>query len=259
MKQHLEKHPETVNPDPKEVSMKSIDKQTVARSPNVLPPATSATTPATGSETQTASPTTASATTSNYSLVAAPPDVTMPTPPAGFAPYDLNLYKGYRLKTAQVALIPQVVTELQAATTRYTAKFGSMIPGAEQVADKLDRAGQWIAMRAAAQAFLRYAMTFEAMAVKDAVLVLEQITAQFDVTAAASPASIAEFSALQKLLDVPKTFGKRSASTRSKKAKAKASATTTATTTPAAPSATNPGTTTPAPANAAPANGGAAH
>jgi len=188
----------------------------------------------------------------------APPDYTIPAPPTGFVPVNLDNYRGAHPKAAQITALQDAVNEL-ATSTSYAMTFGAAVPPAEQLAGDLDAAGRWTALRVSLEALLVYAKSNEAVTWKTGLTGLDQLNQVFKVVAKQNPALLAVFPATQRLLDVSKVISQKAVASRAKSAKGKAAK-------PAAtPTASTPATgATPAPADTplplpATATGGAAH
>ena len=60
-------------------------------------------------------------------IVKPPPSVTIPSPPAGFVPSNPKDYRGFRPKSAELAVVPDAVMELQAFSD-YDTVFGKTAP-----------------------------------------------------------------------------------------------------------------------------------
>jgi hypothetical protein len=208
--------------------------------PTVLPVATSATTPASVSDPPVAG---AVAAASSLALSTTPPNVTIPAPPTGFVPVNLDNYRGSHPRAGEITAIPDVVVELNASTS-YDATFGGAVPPATTVAGDLDTAAQWTALRIALEAYLLYVRSLEAITWKTALADMEKLRASFKVVAAQNPALIAAFPATERLLDVTKVIGQRGAATRARNAK-KALAEKASSGTAAAPAATPEATAAP--------------
>ena len=184
------------------------------------PLAVPASTSASGSSTSTsAAPSTTTASTDASAVPTAPPDVTIPVPPAGFVPVNFKLYRGSFPRLGQIVAAPGAIVELESSTS-YAMVFGTVVPPASQLASELTVATQWTALRIRIEAYLEYVRSNEAITWKTGLSDLDKLGQSFDLVAAQNPSLLAGFPELSKLLDVPKVIAKAAAATRARNTKA---------------------------------------
>jgi len=191
--------------------------------------------------TATATPTVSPSATA---LVDSPPDGAVPTPPKGFIQTSPRQYQGWRPKTAQVAVAGLIVTELETASD-YAAQFGGAAPDAMMLANALDVASRWRALRTAADAFQAYARAEDGMAWKAALTMLAQLEPLY-AAALTRDASVADtYPALNRWFDIPKAIAQGAAATKKKarKSRAKTEASPVVPAAPVTPAAPASGTT----------------
>jgi hypothetical protein len=165
-----------------------------------------------------------------------PPVVTFPSPPDGFVPLNFANYRGSFPLLEQAAAAPDAAAEIEGSST-YATTFGSSVPKASVLAKELVTASDWTKLRVAAESFLLYVRSFEAITWKSARADLEKLDAVFQAVESHDPAALAAFPATKRLLSVPKVISARGAATRARDAKAKKAGQA------SAPTATNPTTT----------------
>jgi hypothetical protein len=146
-------------------------------------------------------------------LSTTPPFVSIPSPPAGFAPVKLSDYRGYFISAAQLGTIPDVVTELSNGAT-YTATFGPAAPPVGSLVQCLDNAVAWTTMRTAAEAFFEYARSQEAVAWKLGLTKIDQVEAIYQIALTQNAQLPETFPALARLLGVRAAANKRAAAGR---------------------------------------------
>lgn len=200
---------------------------------------TSTSTSASTGASSAASPSTTTAT-SVTSVFGAPPTITLPTPPAGYSPVVLNDYRGFHPIAGQLAAAPDAAQELRTFTA-FGLLFGSAVSSASQYADELEDAVQWTAQRVAAEQFLTYVKSGEAVAWKNALTDLDKLNTVVQLVLAQNPAALASCPALVRLFDAKKAVAKRSHASKARKTKAEKKGTVaTPTTTPTTESAAGP-------------------
>ena len=197
-------------------------------------------------------------------LSTTPPVVTFPSSPLGFHAVILAAYRGYNPDTAQVAAIPDVITEVSSSDS-YQADLGPAAPEPNAFVTTLTDALGWTNLRAQAEDFLVYVKSQEAVTWKSALIKVDQVKAAYDVALPHNADLPKTYPALARLVDAQTAVARKAAASRKRNAaeKAKTAAASTATasataassttTTPAAPAAPSPSTAT-----ATPANGGTA-
>jgi hypothetical protein len=172
------------------------------------------------------------ATGSPASVLGAAPADTLPAIPAGFTPVILIEYRGSHPKAGQLGAGPDAVLELR-DFQGFGALFGTAVPPATQLADEIDNALRWTALREATEAFLVYAKSGEAVAWKTALTDLDKLDPVVQVVTITNPTALVGCPALVRTLDVPKAIARRGQASRVRNTKAdKTAATGTAASTP---------------------------
>ncbi len=179
-----------------------------------------------------------------------PPVVKVPKAPAGFIPPSAADYRGFRPKRAELAVVPDVVLELQAFSD-YASVFGKTAPPAAHVASALEGASKWSTLLAASVAWMDFVKAGEGMAWKDTLTLTDRLKAPFELASANDPALLGQHPALARLLGAAKQIAKKAVATKKRTAAAKGKA-------PAAGAGgtADAGATAPAPAAAPPASAG---
>jgi hypothetical protein len=191
--------------------MQKTAKSSTKKTP-VLKARKSTSTPAPSSDPSTSG---SAATTASVVMSTAPPDMPIPTVPAGFIPVDASNYRGFRPKAAQLIAFPDAILELESATT-YEEVFGTAIPSATDIAEALATASSWTAFRVAIQALLIYAKSLEAITWKTGLTNLEKLEAVYHAVAATNPAAVAAFPALQRVFEVSTVIAAKVKATRAR-------------------------------------------
>jgi len=229
-----------------------------------LPSQVSTTTPTTSADTMPVTPIpitpSAPVTTSSPVVVPAAPSVaSLPSPAPGFVPSSLVEFRGYHAKPAQVAMVPQLVSELTPPDA-FDSALGSFSPPGGPYTQILSLAADWTAARIAVEVYLAFAKTQEGIAWRSALTQTEQIKAVFDVAVVRNATLPEQFPALSRFLGVPSQITQRAHATRKRK---KAAAVATSTTATAARTDATPAPTAApaAPTPVAPTltNGGSSH
>jgi hypothetical protein len=165
--------------------------------------------------------TTATPPTSTPSVVDAPPENSVPTPPPGFVDIDGKEFLGFHAKAAQVAVSPVVAAEL-ASSSDYESLFGATAPAAQTVASAVEIAYEWRLVRTATEAWSRYVGTEDGLAWKNALTLLAQLEPLFDAAVVRNPSVAAEYPGLARFFDTRSVVAKKAAATKKKAAKTKA-------------------------------------
>jgi len=142
-----------------------------------------------------------------------PPAATLPPVPDGFVepnPWD---FQGYRPLASHIAALPDALTELQSFAD-YADVFGITAPDRAQLLQRVAAAAEWTAVLAQAAAWRAYVTSQEAVAWKDALLLVQALKAPFELASRASPALRSRCPALARLLGARKAVARRAAATR---------------------------------------------
>ena len=150
--------------------------------------------------------------------MAGPPDVVLPSPPAGYVPVTGADLRGYRPLQSELATVGDAVAEIQSVPS-WTDIFGITAPPPGEIAPRLQVASDWTALLAASNAWTAYVKSQEGMAWKDALLSMESLKAPFQLASTASPALLKQYPALARLLGAKTVVAKRGATTRATAAK----------------------------------------
>ncbi|HEY3819076.1 MAG TPA: hypothetical protein VGL81_18025 [Polyangiaceae bacterium] len=214
------------------------DRVTVSASPPSPAPATAP--PPTAAPAPAPAPAATPAPTPAVLPVSAPPQVAIPGVPDGFVPVAGADLQGYHPLASQIASVPDSITEMQ-AFTGYTSLFGITAPDLGQLSQRLGVAIQWTTLLSQSSAWFTYVKSQEGLAWKDALLLLDQLKAPFQLASQANPALLSQYPAIARLLGARQVVGKRAAAARAKK-KANAQTATAAAPTPAAAASDAPAT-----------------
>jgi hypothetical protein len=199
-------------------------------------------------------------------IVKPPPNVTVPTVPAGFVPSNPKDYRGFRPKSSELAVVPDVVIELESFSD-YVAVFGKTAPPEANIAQALDASLSWTAMLADSTEWFGYVKSQEGMAWKDTLTLVDKLKGPFALASQHDPSLVSRYPALARLLGAATVIAKRALATRQRNKIAVANGQPAVVTkhgrrvavTPAAGVATaSPPATTSAPVAAAPGGGTAA-
>jgi len=115
-----------------------------------------------------------------------PPAVTMTPVPDGFVPVDPSDFQGYRPLASHLAALPDAVAEIQAFAD-YEAVFGITAPDRAELLRRVTAAAHWTALLAQVSAWLQYVQSQEAVAWKDALLLVQAFKAPFELASRADP------------------------------------------------------------------------
>lgn len=150
-------------------------------------------------------------------IVNPPPQVVIPSPPAGFVPPNAADYRGFRPKQGELAVVSDAVLEL-AAFRDYTSVFGMTAPPAAHVGSALDTASKWSTLLHLSTAWIDYVKAGEGMAWKDTLGLMDSLKAPFNLAAARDPSLSSRFPALSRLLGAQTVIAKRAAASRQRNA-----------------------------------------
>ena len=154
-------------------------------------------------------------------IVKPPPDVTIPSVPPGFVPSNTKDYRGFRPKSSELAVVPDVVLELQRFDD-YDSVFGRTAPPVSDVSQALEASAQWTAQLADSSDWIGYVKSQEGMTWKDTLVLVDKLKAPFELAGAHDPTLLSRYPALARLLGAAKVIAKRGAATKTRKAHAKA-------------------------------------
>jgi hypothetical protein len=156
--------------------------------------------------------------------VAMPPDVTVPSVPAGFVPVNPLDLRGWRPMQSELASLPDAVMELN-GFANYAEVFGITAPPASQVSTRLTVAAAWTTLYASTTAWYNYVKSLEGMAWKDALELFDKLKVPFQLAAASNPAMLNQYPAIARMTEAKGLAAKRGTSTKAKDKKAAAKAT----------------------------------
>lgn len=168
--------------------------------------------------------------------VGLPPDVTIPTRPAGFVAPSPRVYQGFHPSKAEVRAASTAVVELTGFAS-YASVFGPLAPTAPTVANALNVAVQWRNMRDSTEAWDEYVRAEDGLAWKDALTLADELKPLFLIAVSKNPALAQQYPGLAELFGAPREVAKQGLATKKKNAAANA-ATAAAATATAAPAAT---------------------
>ncbi|HEY2511736.1 MAG TPA: hypothetical protein VGI39_12800, partial [Polyangiaceae bacterium] len=132
-------------------------------------------------------------------IVKPPPNVTVPTVPAGFVPSNPKDYRGFRPKSSELAVVPDVVIELENFSD-YVAVFGKTAPPEANIAQALDASLSWTAMLADSTEWFGYVKSQEGMAWKDTLTLVDKLKGPFALASQHDPSLVSRYPALARLL-----------------------------------------------------------
>ena len=192
-------------------------------------------------------------------VVKPPPNVTIPSPPAGFVPANPKDYRGYRPTSSELSAVPDAVMELQ-SFANYATVFGSTAPSVSDLTQALDASLAWTALLADSHDWESYVKSQEGMGWMATLALVEKLKAPFALATANDPSLASRYPSLARLLGAAKVIAKRGAASKARKAAAEAGKPSTAKAKKAAAAAATAHAVTPAPPTpvaAAPAAGSA--
>jgi hypothetical protein len=169
------------------------------------------------------SATNASSTSATALVVVKPPpaDANIPSVPEGTEPTNGTDYRGLLPKKTELAVLGDVVTELE-NSTEFTALFGRTMPSVAFIIQVLTAANQWSMMRNKTDAWDLYARTQEGLTWVNARALMTKMKPVFEATASANADVATQFPSLGILLGAAKVIAKRGVATRKGNAKSKA-------------------------------------
>ena len=139
--------------------------------------------------------------------------------PAGFIPVNAVDLRGWRPIQSELASVPDAIRELD-DFPNYVALFGITAPPADQVSARLTVAAAWTTLFASTTAWYTYVKSQQGMAWKDALELVDQLKAPFQLAAASNPALLNQYPAIARMLAAKKVVAKRAVSTKAKNKKA---------------------------------------
>jgi hypothetical protein len=149
------------------------------------------------------------------------PTAHSPRPPSDFTPFSRVGFRGITPFLSELAVIQGAVGEIQRFDD-YAAVFGRTAPHAPVVAQAFDAASRWSSERRAAQAWLDYAATQEAICWKATRRLLDDLKAAFSLATSQDANLEAANPHLTRFFAVRHEMAMRSAATRARNKKAKA-------------------------------------
>ncbi|HEY2510793.1 MAG TPA: hypothetical protein VGI39_08055, partial [Polyangiaceae bacterium] len=102
----------------------------------------------------------------------------VPRVPAGFVPSNPKDYRGFRPKSSELAVVPDVVIELESFSD-YVAVFAKTAPPEANIAQALDASLLWTAMLADSTEWFGYVKSQEGMAWKDTLTLVDKLKGPF--------------------------------------------------------------------------------
>ena len=156
-------------------------------------------------------------TSTGMGLVKPPPEVAVPRAPSGFVPSNPKDYRGFRPKSSELAVVPDVVLEL-GQFADYEEVFGRTAPPVENVSRALDAVAQWTALLAETSSWMEYVKSQEGMGWKDTLTLVDRLKAPFELASGHDPTLLSRYPALARLLGASKVIAKRAAATRKRNA-----------------------------------------
>jgi hypothetical protein len=210
--------------------------------PAATPPAISTpTAPAAAGSEPAAAPAT---TTATPSVVVDPSSITAPTVPAGFAPTPLRRFAGVYPNRYELQAAPGAADDLDRFAD-YPEVLGNAAVPAGTVSSSLRRAIAWHTLRIAAELWVAWVKTEDALAWQEADANVEEVRPLFTFAASKNPALAKQYPSLAQYLDGQTQVAKEAKATRVKKAKTKATEAKSANGEPAAASAATGATSAP--------------
>jgi hypothetical protein len=164
-----------------------------------------------------------SASASAAPIVVKPPpaDANIPSVPEGAEPTNGTDYRGIVPKKSELAVLGDVVTELE-NSTEFSALFGRTMPSVAYIIQVFTAANQWSVMRNKTDAWDLFARTQEGLTWLTARGLMTRMKPVFEATASANADVAIQFPSLGLLLGAAKVIAKRGATTRKGNAKSKA-------------------------------------
>ncbi len=114
-------------------------------------------------------------------LVPLPPSIAaFPTPPDGYTATDPTATRGVQPKSAQLAVMPEVIKELLRFTD-YAEVFGKTAPPLASVLQTFQAAAQWSAMRVKSDTWEAFTRSQEGMSWRDVYAFMERMQPAFEL------------------------------------------------------------------------------
>ncbi len=142
-----------------------------------------------------------------------------PAVPAGFVPTHRADYRGSQPKLAELAVLPDCVTEIQRFAD-YIDVFGKTAPPADHVAQAFEASGQWSAQRRLADEWSAFVGTQEGVAWKATRVLLEGLRGPFRLASTRDPSLSSSYPNLTRLFSIAKETAKKAVATKARDAKA---------------------------------------
>ena len=142
-----------------------------------------------------------------------PADAKIPMPPAGFVPTNAGEYRGVTPRKAELAVLPDVLEELNRFTD-FAEVFGKTTPPIALVRQLFDAATGWSSMRAKASAWDLYCKTQEGLAWRDARALMDRMRPAFELAVTTDATVATRNPGLARLLSAAKTTAQKGAATR---------------------------------------------
>jgi hypothetical protein len=150
-----------------------------------------------------------------------PPVANIPDVPDGFQPIKGGFARGVKPRKAEMAVMPDAVTEL-AAFPNYAAAFGGSVPSQADAVQTLGASSQWTVMRVKSRAWDRYASNEEGVSWTATRSVMDRLKIAWLLAVGADPGLPNRYPKLAALFGAKKTIAKKGVSTRAANKKEKA-------------------------------------
>jgi hypothetical protein len=150
-----------------------------------------------------------------------PADANIPSVPEGQQPTNGTDYRGIVPKKSELAVLGDVVKELQ-NSAEFSAMFGRALPPLPYIIQVFTAANQWSLMRNKSDAWDLYARTQEGLTWMTARALMAKMKPVFEATASGNADVATQFPSTGLLLGAAKVIAKRGVTTRKASAKAKA-------------------------------------
>ena len=150
-----------------------------------------------------------------------PADANIPSVPEGVEPTNGTDYRGIVPRKAELAVLADVITELQKSTD-FSTVFGRGMPSLDYIVQVFVAANAWSLMRNKTDAWDLYARTQEGLIWMTVRALMARMKPVFDATTSASSEVATEFRSLALFLNAAQVIAKRAATTRKGNAKSKA-------------------------------------
>jgi hypothetical protein len=150
-----------------------------------------------------------------------PADANIPSVPEGAEPTNGTDYRGIVPKKSELAVLGDVVSELE-NNAEFSALFGRTMPSVAYIIQVLTAANQWSLMRNKTDAWDLHARTQEGLTWMTARALMTKMKPVFEATASANTDVATQFPSLGLLLGAARVIAKRGVTTRKGNAKSKA-------------------------------------